>query len=152
MTNATATKLPSEASPEASLGAFLLRLMLGGLFLTHALIKIFVFTPAGTAQFFGSLGLPAVLAYLTILAELGGGLLLVAGLFTRWVSLALIPLMIGVIVTVHGANGFSFAAPGGGWEYPAFWLGALVVQALLGDGAYALGRSVFGAKHAGAAA
>ena len=30
------------------------------------------------------------------------------------------------------------AAPGGGWEYPVFWTVALIVQALLGDGAYAL--------------
>jgi putative oxidoreductase len=31
-----------------------------------------------------------------------------------------------------------FSAPNGGWEYPVFWAVAMVVQALLGDGAYAL--------------
>jgi putative oxidoreductase len=35
-------------------------------------------------------------------------------------------------------NGFFFTDTGDGWEYPAFWAVALVVQALLGDGAYAL--------------
>jgi putative oxidoreductase len=28
----------------------------------------------------------------------------------------------------------------GGWQYPAFWSLALVVQALLGSGAYSLGH------------
>ena len=51
-----------------------LRVALGILFLAHAGLKIFVFTPAGTAQFFGSLGLPPVLAYLTIAVELAGAL------------------------------------------------------------------------------
>ena len=39
---------------------------------------------------------------------------------------------------MHGAAGFFFNNPNGGWEYPAFWIVALVVQALLGDGAYAV--------------
>ena len=119
----------------------LLRLALGTLFLAHAGLKVFVFTPAGTAGFFGSLGLPPALAYLTILAETAGGLALIAGLWTRWVALALLPVLLGAIVTVHGGNGFWFTAQGGGWEYPAFWAVALAVQALLGDGALALASS-----------
>jgi putative oxidoreductase len=39
---------------------------------------------------------------------------------------------------VPGAAGFFFSNPHGGWEYPAFWIVAPLVQALLGDGAYAL--------------
>ncbi len=57
----------------APYAAFLLRVVLGILFLAHAGLKVFVFTPAGAAQFFGSLGLPPALAYLVILAETGGG-------------------------------------------------------------------------------
>ena len=41
--------------------ALLLRLALGTMFIAHALLKYFVFTLPGTAQFFGSLGLPGVL-------------------------------------------------------------------------------------------
>src|ERR1700730_8747013 len=81
----------------AAYGTFLLRASLGILFLAHAALKIFVFTPSGTAQFFASLGLPAVLGYVTILAELGGGALLLAGMFTRWTSVALVPLLLGAI-------------------------------------------------------
>lgn len=122
----------------AAYGAFLLRISLGILFLAHAALKIFVFTPAGTAQFFVSLGLPAALAYLTILAELAGGALLLAGLLTRCASAALVPLLLGAIIFDHGANGWLFSNAGGGWEFPAFWAAALIVQAFLGDGAFAL--------------
>jgi putative oxidoreductase len=54
------------------------------------------------------------------------------------VALAATPILLGAIVTVHGAAGFFFNNPHGGWEYPAFWTIALLVQSLLGDGAYAL--------------
>jgi putative oxidoreductase len=40
---------------------------------------------------------------------------------------------------VHLPNGFVFSYPNGGWEYPAFLIVAAGVQALLGDGAFALG-------------
>lgn len=121
----------------APYGALLLRVSNGALFLAHAALKIFVFTPAGTAKFFESIGVPGPVAYLTILAEVVGGLALIFGVFTRQVSLALTVVLLGAIVTVHFPNGFFFNAPNGGWEYPAFWIVTLVVQALIGDGAYA---------------
>ncbi|QPC44350.1 DoxX family protein [Kaustia mangrovi] len=122
----------------APYGALILRVVLGALFLAHAGLKIFVFTPAGTAQFFASLGLPGALAYLTILAEVAGGIALILGVWTRAVSLALVPVLLGSILFVHGAAGFFFSNANGGWEYPAFWAVTLVVQALIGDGALAL--------------
>jgi putative oxidoreductase len=122
----------------APYAALLLRVTLGVLFLAHAGLKLFVFTPAGTAGFFGSIGLPPALAYLVIAAEVLGGLALILGLWTRVVAIALTPILLGAIFTVHGAAGFFFNNPNGGWEYPAFWAIALIVQALLGDGAYAL--------------
>lgn len=125
----------------APYAALLLRITLGGLFLAHAALKFFVFTPAGTAKFFASLGLPYEIAYITMAAEIIGGLALIAGFRTRIVSLALTPILLGAIVMVHGSAGFFFNDPNGGWEYPAFWIIALVTQALLGDGAYALSSS-----------
>ena len=82
-----------------------------------------------------SIGLPAWLAYLTIVAEAIGGVLLVLGWHTRVVALALIPTLLGAIIWVHAANGWVFSAKGGGWEYPAFLIVASIVLALLGDGA-----------------
>ena len=127
----------------APYGILILRLALGGLFLAHAYLKLFVFKPAGTAGFFQSIGLPGWLAYVTIVAELVGGIALVVGFWPRLAALALIPIMLGTIVKVHGKAGFYFDRPNGGWEYPAFWAVALLVLALLGDGALALATTPF---------
>ena len=70
----------------APYAALLLRLALGTMFIAHAGLKYYVFTLPGTAQFFQSLGLPPVLAYLTFWAELAGGAAILVGLYSRWVS------------------------------------------------------------------
>ena len=121
----------------APYAALLLRLSLGVMFVAHALLKLLVFTLPGTAQFFQSMGLPGPLAYLVFAAELVGGALLIAGIGSRWVAAAVVPLLLGTI-WAHAGNGWLFSAPNGGWEYPAFLTVAALVQALLGDGAYAL--------------
>ncbi len=122
----------------AGYAALLLRVVTGVLFLTHDAVKIFIFTPAGTAGFFGSIGLPPDLAYLAIAMEFVGGLALILGVWPRLVALVMVPLLVGTIVAVHGANGFLFTNANGGWEYPAFWALAMVALALIGDGAWAL--------------
>lgn len=126
---------------KTALGTFLLRISLGVMYLSHSIVlKLLTFGFAGTAGFFVSIGLPAWLAYVTIVAEALGGVLLVLGWHTRVVSLALIPTLLGAIIWVHAPNGWVFSNKGGGWEYPAFLIVASVALALLGDGAYALSR------------
>jgi putative oxidoreductase len=120
----------------APYAALVLRLTLGTMFLSHGLLKVLVFTPAGTAGFFASLGLPAWLAYPTMGAEILGGLLLIAGVCTRTVSLALIPILIGA-TWAHSGYGWVFSNEHGGWEYPLFLTMAAAIQVLLGDGAFA---------------
>lgn len=122
----------------APYAALLLRLTLGLLFLAHAGLKIFVFTPEGTAGFFASLGLPGWLAYLVIAWEVLGGLALVLGIWPRAIAITLIPILLGAIFTVHGPAGFFFTNANGGWEFPALWIIGLVGVALIGDGAYTL--------------
>lgn len=116
-----------------------LRVASGALLLTHGLTKLLVFTPAGTASFFESIGFPGVLAYPVMAGEIVLGIALIIGFMTRWAALAALPIMIGAIIP-HAGNGFSFSNPGGGWEYPAFWAVTLILQAMLGDGAYAVGN------------
>jgi putative oxidoreductase len=122
----------------APYAAFILRLGLGILFLAHAGLKIFVFTPAGTAGFFGSLGLPPALGYVTIVWELVGAVALILGIWPRAAAIAVIPILAGAIATVHGPAGFFFTNPHGGWEFIALWIAALLALALTGDGAFAL--------------
>lgn len=116
--------------------AALLRVSSGALFLAHGLLKVNVFTVAGTVGYFESLGLPGLLAYLTIAAEIGGGLALILGVAVRLVSLALIPVLLGA-TWVHAANGWLFSAEGGGWEFPLFWAVVQGAIGLLGAGAFA---------------
>jgi putative oxidoreductase len=122
----------------APYAALLLRISLGIMFLAHASVKLFIFTPGGTAQFFGSLGLPPALAYLVMAAEVIGGVALILGVWTRAVALLLTPILLGAIATVHAGNGWLFTNPNGGWEYPAFWAVGLLALAGIGDGAYAM--------------
>lgn len=117
--------------------ALILRLALGTMFIAHGLLKIFVFTLPGTVGFFEQVGFPGWTAYLVTAAELGGGVLLVAGIAVRTVSLALVPVLLGA-TWVHLGNGWVFSNPNGGWEYPAFLVVASLVQALLGPGKFAL--------------
>ena len=55
----------------------------------------------------------------------------------RTISLALIPVLLGAM-SVHLGNGWVFSNANGGWEYPAFLTLAVIVQALLGPGKYAV--------------
>lgn len=121
----------------AAYAATLLRISLGILLLAHGLLKVFVFTIPGTVGFFEKVGVPGIVAYPVIAIEIVGGLMLITGVFSRWVALAAVPVLLGA-TSVHLGNGWMFANPNGGWEFPAFWAVALVVQALLGDGAFSL--------------
>ena len=125
-------------SKTAPYAALVLRVALGVMFLAHSLyLKVFVFTVPGTVGFFESIGLPGIFAYLTILAEIGGGLALILGIQVRLVALAVLPVLLGA-TWFHAGNGWVFSNEGGGWEYPVFLIVACLVQALLGAGAYAV--------------
>lgn len=124
-------------SRSAPYGAFVLRVALGLMWVTHALLKYVVFTIPGFAGFLGSLGLPETLAWPVFLAELIGGVLIITGVYARHVALLLIPVMAGAM-SVHIPNGWLFSAAGGGWEYPGFLIVASFALWLIGDGAFAL--------------
>jgi putative oxidoreductase len=119
------------------IAALLLRLALGTMFVAHGLLKVMVFTLPGTVGFFEQVGFPGWLAYIVTFAEIGGGVLLLAGVAVPAVSIALLPVLLGALY-VHWGSGWVFSSPNGGWEYPAFLAVAAVVQALLGPGKFAL--------------
>ncbi|WP_431281794.1 DoxX family protein [Humitalea sp. 24SJ18S-53] len=118
--------------------AFLLRVSLGLMFLAHgALLKLMTFGIPGTMGFFGSLGYPPIFGVVVIVAEIAAGIALIAGVWVRLVSILALPIMIGALIQ-HSGNGWLFSATRGGWEFPAFWIAALLVQAGLGAGAFAV--------------
>ena len=95
----------------APYAALLLRVSLGVLFLAHGLLlKVFTFTIPGTVGYFQSVGYPGFFAYLVIAGEIGGGLALLLGVWTRPISLLLLPIMIGATLQ-HVGNGWLFTEP-----------------------------------------
>jgi putative oxidoreductase len=76
---------------------------------------------AGIVDWFGNpeygLGLPfpVVLAFLATAAELVGGIFLVIGLATRWVSIPLMVTMLVAMFSVHWSNGWTAIADASSW-------------------------------------
>jgi putative oxidoreductase len=127
-----------DADPRSSAyGAFLLRMALGAMWISHALLKILVFTLPGAAQFFESVGLPGFLVYPVVAAEMTGGIAILLGFHGRIASLLLLPIL-AVAAWVHFPNGWVFTSSGGGWEYPVFLAVASAAHVLVGDGIFRL--------------
>ncbi|MEO0998725.1 MAG: DoxX family protein [Pseudomonadota bacterium] len=125
-------------NPTAPYGAALLRIALAVVFLAHsAYLKLIVFSLPGTAGYFTSVGLPALLAYVVVAVEIAGGLALLGGIRVREWSLALAAVALGA-AWVHRDFGWLFTNEGGGYEFPLFLAAAAIVQALLGPGALTL--------------
>lgn len=124
-------------------GLLLLRLVVGLLFAGHGAQKLFGWFggggPQGTAAFFGSLGyrMPAVLAIVVGLSELGGGLLLATGLLTPLASFLLATVMLNAIATVVFPKGLL-----GGWEFELTLLTVAIALAVTGPGEISLDDAI----------
>lgn len=122
-------------------GPTVLRIALGVIFLAHsAYLKVFIFTIAGTVGFFESLGLPGFLAYMVLLVETVGGILLILGVRVREAALVLSAVALGA-TWAHIGAGWLFTNSGGGWEYPLFLAIASLSVALMGPGAFSLDKN-----------
>lgn len=131
MPDLTLARYPAAAS-------LLLRIGLAAMWISHGLIlKLHTFGVAGLGDWLAGQGLPGALALPLILAETLGGLLILLGWHGRWVSLALLPILLGALA-IHAGNGWVFSNPNGGWEYPLFLAAMSLVHTLLGDGPLAL--------------
>ncbi|GAA6139664.1 DoxX family protein [Arenicella sp. 4NH20-0111] len=102
---------------KSDLASLIIRASLGTILLSHGLLKLLIFTPAGTVAFFESLGLPSIIAYLTISGEVALGVALILGILTRISAALSLPILFGAS-WVHASNGWLFSNQGGGWEFP----------------------------------
>lgn len=122
----------------AELAALMLRVLLGLLFIAHLYWKVALF-PGGLPAWWNGLvgnGYPAFVPAYVLSAELAGALLLIPGVFTRWVALYAMPMMLGAAHFWLVRKGFYFTQ--GGAELPLVWLALLAIQVVAGDGAFAL--------------
>ncbi len=124
------------------ISAAILRTALGIVLIAHSLyLKMIVFTLAGTAQFFGSIGLPEIFAYIVFFVEAAAGVALLLGFKARFFSALVIPVLLGA-TWAHSANGWLFSNAEGGWEYPILLTIMAVAQLGMGDGKYAISTYV----------
>jgi len=92
------------AIPVHAWGTLLLRASLAAMWISHALLKLLVFTLPGTAQYFESIGFAGVLAYPVFATEIIGGVAILLGVYARQVALALTPIL-ALATAVHWNNG-----------------------------------------------
>jgi putative oxidoreductase len=118
------------------------------MFLAHLYWK-FKILPGGVHTWWSGLlanGYSQFVPLYSISAEFAGAILLIPGIYTRWVSLYTLPLMIGASQFWLIRKGFYFTAAGA--ELPVVWSIMLVLQALLGDGPYAVTWAKMNLRHA----
>jgi putative oxidoreductase len=132
-------------------GLFLLRIILGTVFIAHGSQKLGLIPspmggPDAVVAMVKGMGFnpPAVWAWLLIAAEFGGGLGILFGFLTPLSAIGLIISMGVAIAKVHGANGF-FAPKG--FEYPLALLGMAACLLFAGPGRASLDYLFFGRKH-----
>lgn len=118
-------------------GLLLIRAALGVVMVAHGAQKLFTFGYGGVVGAMTQMGLPlpAISAALIIAVELGGGLLLLAGLFTRFAAATIAFAMLVATVQVHLAAGFFLP---NGYEYALMLATASLGVVMTGPGAFSL--------------
>lgn len=115
----------------------ILRVGVGAVFVAHGAQKLFTYGIAGTTGAFGQMGIPfpGLTAPLITLLEFFGGLALIAGFLTRFVSLGLVFNMLGAIAFVHIGAGFFMPK---GYEFALLLLVASLGLMIAGPGAVSI--------------
>jgi len=100
-----------------------------------------------TAEWFSTMNipLPQLFSYLVVGIEVLGIILLVLGLFTRYISILLLCIMLGAIFFVHISHGFSVVD--NGFEIPLYYFLFLLIFSTFGSGKYGLDTVIFKDKH-----
>lgn len=121
-------------------GKLLLRVLVGGLILLHGIHKI-IHGAGPEAAMVAAHGLPGVLGWGVYLGEVGGPLLVIAGVFARVGGLLIFLNMVVAVLLTRGGHVW-YLTGSGGWsiELHAFYGLCGLAVAALGAGAYALMR------------
>jgi putative oxidoreductase len=131
------------------LGLLVLRAAVGGIVLAHGLMKIGwpistgtrgMASVRGVAGFFGSLGFwpPMFWAFVTILAEVGGSLLMILGLGGPIGPGLVFGDMLIVTIVAHWPQGFWVGQNKAGVEFPIPLTAGALAVALIGNGGWSL--------------
>ncbi len=130
-----------------------LRVILGIVFFVHGAQKVFGWYGgygfSGTMGFFtGPLGIPALFAFLAIVAEFFGSLGLLTGLLTRAAALGISVVMVVAVLMLHLKHGFfmnwSGKQAGEGYEYHLLVLAITAALMIKGGGRWSLDGVIAG--------
>lgn len=114
------------------LALLLIRVASAAAFLYHGSAILFgVFGGPGPAGFAGFTHTSLLVAYLVGIAQVGGGLAMLTGIFARIGAVGIIVVMVGAIRMVHWQHGFDISQ--GGFEYAMTQL--LIALGILAAGA-----------------
>lgn len=130
----------------------ILRLTLGIVIFPHRAQKLLGWFGGGgfsaTMQGMTSMGLPAVIVFLVIVAEFFGSLGLITGFLTRFSAFGISMVMLGAIFTVHAKVGFFMnwmgQQQGEGFEYHLLVLGIALALMIRGGGCFSIDRALQG--------
>jgi putative oxidoreductase len=127
-----------------------IRLTAGGMLLVHGIMKVMPMAEKGFAATIAAFAAgsmarrgiePAILAaYAVFFLETIGAVLIMLGLFTRFIAAAAAIQFAIITFVAHWPAGFTWSR--GGWEYPLFWGLILFAIALRGGGPYSLDRKL----------
>jgi len=126
----------------------ILRLTLGTVFFAHGAQKMLGWWGgrgfSATMSGFEHTGIPAVFAFLAIVAEFFGAIGLILGLLGRVAAFGLACVMVVAIAKVHAVNGFFMnwagQQKGEGFEYHVLVLAITVAIMIAGSGAWSVDR------------
>lgn len=124
------------------IGALILRLTLGILFLIHGVVK-FQGGIENTIGWFESINIPGFMAYGVALFEIIGGIALIIGFATRLISVLSVLLMVGAIITAKLPVGLLGNGQMAGYELDLAFLAIAVYLAINGSKLLSLNRVLF---------
>lgn len=130
-----------------SWSTLILRVAMGAIMFPHGAQKLLGwyggFGFSGTMGFFTEkMGLPGIVAFLVIMGESIGSLMLIAGVLTRFAAASLAIIMVGAIVLVHLPTGFFMnwfgQQAGEGYEYHLLVIAISAALVLCGGGKWSV--------------
>ncbi len=135
-----ATSASSMLKPaQVNLAIMVLRIAGAMTFLYHGAAILFgAFGGPGPGGFSAFMHMPIAVGYLVGLAQFGGGLAMISGIFIRIGTAGIIVVMLGAIFLVHWPHGFDLAK--NGYEYALTELFIAAALFITGAGDYSLVR------------
>lgn len=123
----------------------IMRVVMGIIFMFHGIAK-FQMGMTNVEAWFSSIGIPGFVAYIVALLELVGGIMLIVGLFTRYVSALFVVMLIGAILTAKLSVGLLGNAQMAGYELDLGFMLVSLYLAVADQSPFSLDRIIMAGK------